>query len=85
MIENIEIEKCTGCGICDLVCPADVIHMEPAPVATEIEGLRQVKLLPVIKVREHCITLLQLRDFLSGADRRRASFGQEPAAAMVKQ
>src|SRR6266581_3199555 len=31
MIETIEIEKCTGCGICDIVCPADVIHMEPAP------------------------------------------------------
>ena len=33
MIESIELEKCTGCGICDLVCPADVIHMEPQPVA----------------------------------------------------
>lgn len=30
MIETIQIEKCTGCGICDDVCPADVIHMEPA-------------------------------------------------------
>ena len=29
MIERIEISKCTGCGICDIVCPADVIHMEP--------------------------------------------------------
>ena len=33
VIEKIEIERCTGCGICDAVCPADVIHMEPVPVA----------------------------------------------------
>ena len=62
MIENIELEKCTGCGICDAVCPADVIHMEPAP-AGEIAGLRQIKLLPVIKFREHCITCFSCEIF----------------------
>ena len=56
MIESIAIEKCTGCGICDVVCPADVIHMEPVAVGQEIAGLTQTKLLPVIKFREHCIT-----------------------------
>ena len=63
MIETIEIEKCTGCGICDIVCPADVIHMEPAPVAEEVPGLRQTKLLPVIKFREHCITCFSCEIF----------------------
>ena len=37
MIEKIELEKCTSCGICDDVCPADVIHMEPVEVAPEID------------------------------------------------
>ena len=63
MIEKIDMEKCTGCGICDLVCPADVIHMEPAQVASEIAGLAQVKLLPVIKYREHCITCFSCEIF----------------------
>jgi Pyruvate/2-oxoacid:ferredoxin oxidoreductase delta subunit len=63
MIEKIEIEKCTGCGICDLVCPADVIHMEPAAVTSEVPGLRPIKLLPVIKFREHCITCFSCEIF----------------------
>ena len=60
MIEKIEIEKCTGCGICDDVCPSDVIHMEPAPAKRSaglaLAGLTSTRLLPVIKFREHCIT-----------------------------
>jgi NAD-dependent dihydropyrimidine dehydrogenase PreA subunit len=56
MIENIELEKCTSCGICDDVCPADVIHMEPAPLQARLDGLVETRLLPVIKYREHCIT-----------------------------
>ena len=60
MIEHIEIEKCTGCGVCDAVCPADVIHMEPAPTMPE---LPQTRLLPVIKFREHCITCFSCEIF----------------------
>jgi len=63
MIENIELERCTGCGICDTVCPADVIHMEPVAVPVEIEGLSRTKLLPVIKYREHCITCFSCEIF----------------------
>ena len=63
MIESIDIERCTGCGICDAVCPADVIHMEAAPVAPEIAGLTRTKLLPVIKFREHCITCFSCEIF----------------------
>jgi Pyruvate/2-oxoacid:ferredoxin oxidoreductase delta subunit len=37
--------------------------MEPAPVAAEVPGLRQVKLLPVIKFREHCITCFSCEIF----------------------
>lgn len=63
MIESIEIEKCTGCGICDIVCPADVIHMEPAPEALPATGLRQGRLLPVVRFREHCITCFNCEIF----------------------
>ncbi len=24
----IDLEKCSGCGICDQICPGDVIHMD---------------------------------------------------------
>ena len=63
MIEHIEIDKCTGCGICDAVCPADVIHMEPAPTQMGVGGLRAAALLPVIKFREHCITCFSCEIF----------------------
>ena len=63
MIERFEIEKCTGCGICDAVCPADVIHMEPVPLAAAVSGLHGVTLLPAIKFREHCITCFSCEIF----------------------
>lgn len=63
MIESIAIEACTSCGICDAVCPADVIHMEAAPSAMEAGSLQQLKLLPVIKFREHCITCFNCEIF----------------------
>ena len=62
MIEHIDIAKCTGCGICDVVCPADVIHMEPAQGAA-LPGLTPTKLLPVIRFREHCITCFNCEIF----------------------
>lgn len=63
MIETIDIAHCTGCGICDLVCPADVIHMTEMPVDAEMPGLVRHKLLPVIKYREHCITCFNCEIF----------------------
>ncbi|MFM9968675.1 MAG: ferredoxin family protein [Burkholderiales bacterium] len=63
MIETIDLPRCTGCGICDIVCPADVIHMIETPVESEIPGLRETKLLPVIKFREHCITCFNCEIF----------------------
>ncbi len=63
MIETIDLPRCTGCGICDIVCPADVIHMTETPVASEIPGLKTQKLLPVIKFREHCITCFNCEIF----------------------
>jgi Pyruvate/2-oxoacid:ferredoxin oxidoreductase delta subunit len=64
MIESIDLERCTSCGICDDVCPADVIHMEPVSPPADIEaGLVPTKLLPVIKFREHCITCFSCEIF----------------------
>ena len=63
MIEHIDLEKCTGCGICDVVCPADVIHMAPAPGAVALPGFNTTKLLPVIRFREHCITCFSCEIF----------------------
>jgi Pyruvate/2-oxoacid:ferredoxin oxidoreductase delta subunit len=63
MIETIDLPRCTGCGVCDIVCPADVIHMEATEVATGIDGLRETKVLPVIKFREHCITCFNCEIF----------------------
>lgn len=62
MIERIEIEKCTGCGICDDVCPADVIHMEP-DTRSALPGLAATRLLPIIRFREHCITCFSCEIF----------------------
>jgi Pyruvate/2-oxoacid:ferredoxin oxidoreductase delta subunit len=55
MIEHIDLTRCTGCGICDFVCPADVIHMERTASPSTL-GLTSERMLPVIKFREHCIT-----------------------------
>jgi Pyruvate/2-oxoacid:ferredoxin oxidoreductase delta subunit len=63
MIERIDLDKCTGCGICDVVCPADVIHMEEVAAAPEIPEFRATRLLPVIKFREHCITCFSCEIF----------------------
>ena len=63
MIETIDLPRCTGCGICDIVCPADVIHMTETPLDTGIPGLTSVKLLPVIKFCEHCITCFNCEIF----------------------
>ncbi len=56
MIETIDLERCTGCGNCDAVCPADVIHMEPIAPATTVAGVAERRWLPAIRFREHCIT-----------------------------
>ncbi len=56
MIETINLEECTGCGECDLVCPADVIHMEMAAFEAPDSGHRSERWLPVIKYQAHCIT-----------------------------
>ena len=69
MIETIDLTRCTGCGICDIVCPADVIHMTDVtlmtktPVESEVTGLSAQKLLPVIRFREHCITCFNCEIF----------------------
>ncbi|MSQ71320.1 MAG: 4Fe-4S dicluster domain-containing protein [Betaproteobacteria bacterium] len=66
MIESIDLSRCTGCGLCDIVCPADVIHMEdaaPASGVPGIPGLTEHKLLPVIRFREHCITCFSCEIF----------------------
>jgi Pyruvate/2-oxoacid:ferredoxin oxidoreductase delta subunit len=56
LIEHIDLDRCTGCGICDEVCPADVIHMREEPVPTDDLNLRATRWRPVIAFRAHCIT-----------------------------
>jgi Pyruvate/2-oxoacid:ferredoxin oxidoreductase delta subunit len=56
VIESIDLSRCTSCGICDAVCPADVIHMEISAGLPVLPGVSESRLLPVIKFREHCIT-----------------------------
>ncbi len=63
MIESIDFGRCTGCGLCDLVCPADVIHMEQVRTDGEVPGLAPTRLLPAIKFREHCITCFSCEIF----------------------
>lgn len=38
----INMVKCTGCGICDGVCPGDIIHME------------EITKMPVVKYPDEC-------------------------------
>jgi Pyruvate/2-oxoacid:ferredoxin oxidoreductase delta subunit len=63
MIESIDLSRCTGCGICDQVCPADVIHMTEVVVPPGIATRQQPKAFPVIKFREHCITCFSCEIF----------------------
>jgi len=63
MVETIAIERCTGCGICDFVCPADVIHMTEVHSDPEVPGMQAHRFLPVIKFREHCITCFSCEIF----------------------
>lgn len=56
VIEHIDLSRCTGCGLCDIVCPADVIHMEKVPSPATVPGLDEERMRPAIKYREHCIT-----------------------------
>ncbi len=44
MIQTIHLDSCIRCGVCDPVCPADVIHVD------------RVTREPAIKHMEHCIT-----------------------------
>jgi hypothetical protein len=30
MIESLAIEKRTGCGICDIVCPGHIVDVHPS-------------------------------------------------------
>ena len=53
MIIDIDLEKCTSCGDCDPVCPADVIHMED----------RDGREVPVLKHIEHCVTCFNCEIF----------------------
>lgn len=53
MIVNIDLDKCTSCGLCDPICPADVIHMEQ-------NGDKEF---PVIKYPEHCVTCFNCEIF----------------------
>jgi NAD-dependent dihydropyrimidine dehydrogenase PreA subunit len=50
MIINIDLTICTRCGLCDPVCPADVIHCDPSGV-------------PEIRYIEHCITCFNCEIF----------------------
>jgi Pyruvate/2-oxoacid:ferredoxin oxidoreductase delta subunit len=56
MIESIDLARCTGCGKCDAVCPADVIHMERTAAEPPLPGIVEERWLPAIRFREHCIT-----------------------------
>lgn len=60
MIETIQIEKCTGCGICDDVCPADVIHMEPAALALAPERQSKAAALGLAPERQNKAAALGL-------------------------
>jgi ferredoxin len=51
VIFAIDLTHCTRCGLCDPVCPADVIHIE------EPDGE------PVIRFREHCVTCFNCEIF----------------------
>ncbi len=65
MIRTIDLNSCTGCGICDDVCPADVIHMERVETLAVdgIKGIQGEKRVPVIKFVEHCITCFNCEIF----------------------
>lgn len=44
MISKVDLETCIDCGICEKVCPVDVIYMDPKTKK------------PILKYIDHCIT-----------------------------
>ena len=82
MIEPIRDRPVHGLRHLRRRLPADVIHGAVA-VAPEVAGFSPHQAAAGDQVPRALHHLLQLRDLLPGADRRRASLGQEPAAALV--
>jgi ferredoxin len=62
MIEHIDLNHCTGCGICDLVCPADVIHMTETIVPSDVPGLGGTQIIACHQISGALHYLLQLRN-----------------------
>jgi NAD-dependent dihydropyrimidine dehydrogenase PreA subunit len=42
MTINIDYDKCNGCGICDHMCPMDIIHMD------------EEEKIPIVKYPDEC-------------------------------
>ncbi|MCS7280610.1 MAG: 4Fe-4S binding protein [Desulfobacterota bacterium] len=42
MPPNIDMDRCSGCGMCDKICPLDVIHFDSE------------KNMPIVKYADEC-------------------------------
>jgi len=73
-----DLNKCTGCSLCALECPADAIAMKPIPEGYVVPKINPKKIYPLINYFRcvycyRCITVCPVNAYISTNEYRLAS------------
>lgn len=74
----VDLNKCTGCTLCKIDCPADAIEMEPIPPNFEAPKINPRKVYPVVNYFRciycyRCVTICPTNSYVVSNDYRLAS------------